>query len=1102
MSSAQRVDSTDDYRPEIAGGDETARLTTSVMNRTHWMQRVLSPWVQRWLSSGVAGEAADQASGRPAFTSLTSASTQRTLARLRVQYESHSNLETLATSGSLPLAGSVENSAPAVESAAPATPRRRAQGPYSKPFTSVDDFIHALEAAKERNYAPPPPETQPRPAPKREAGPYSKPFHSMEEFVQAVNAAKERDYAPPSELQPQPAPKREVGPYSKAFASFDDFVKAVAETKEQWGQATTASSVQTAEAQVQSDAQPSKPARVRPVSRVEELPARAETRAVSSAVELSALPEISRPAPQPKSVPAAKPASAQTQPKSMPSVAPQPAAAPASPQVQRSPLEAPADPSVLEEEVKPDVQRSVAPALQRMEASPRPEPAAQTVSASAEPTVTPEPDQMVQRLSQPVVPQVNRPVEMPLVQRHTADSEAPDEITSAEEAPLETDQPVVQRQVANVQRQPEVNFTTPPVEIEEPVASPEEPIVQRQTASPVQPKPAATPIVRPDMPLVQRQAAAEALEPEEPEEQAASVVQRKVAEIQRQPEANFTASPTEIEEPAASAEEPIVQRQTASPVQPKPTATPIVRPDMPLVQRQAAADALEPEEPEEQAAPVVQRQVAETQSVAPEIPATRPTARPSVEQPQSPRATLQRRSAVTVPPPGDHAVTPSAELPPSQATQLPLVQRQPAMFESTQAVEPLVEAPVDWPEVSRPSAAPLQTESQTETRPASVDMPLVQRQKNDAASASLPSLVQRHAAEPPESADELDTVEGAVQRSVDLSVPALVPVRPPATPDKPLVQRQPSAPTSEAPHRPQAVQSGEKRIVVPLADAKSPAAHVEMPLVQRQAAETELEPADLNAAETMPLEDAATDATLQRKSTTAKTLLRKAVASVMKKPAAPSVQRHTAVSIEPAGEQDLPLPPAQMDTRASLEMPFVQRQPLEGKPAATPSQPTVVQRSAAAGEPEVEAAASQPAFDLSERILSRVAPPERRAAVKPADLPLHHTVVQRESQPEAMVSNRAAQSERSTTPFASAPAVMGAAPAIQRTAEPLIQRIAAESETSSPGTGYIQRVESVPAAAEQEAEAAEPVDLDNLARQVYPLIKRMIAVERERRAFR
>jgi hypothetical protein len=45
----------------------------------------------------------------------------------------------------------------------------------------------------------------------------------------------------------------------------------------------------------------------------------------------------------------------------------------------------------------------------------------------------------------------------------------------------------------------------------------------------------------------------------------------------------------------------------------------------------------------------------------------------------------------------------------------------------------------------------------------------------------------------------------------------------------------------------------------------------------------------------------------------------------------------------------------------------------------------------------------------------------------------------------------------------------------------------------------IQRVEN---AAAEAPETSAPVDLDTLARQIYPIIKRLLAVERDRRTSR
>jgi len=73
------------------------------------------------------------------------------------------------------------------------------------------------------------------------------------------------------------------------------------------------------------------------------------------------------------------------------------------------------------------------------------------------------------------------------------------------------------------------------------------------------------------------------------------------------------------------------------------------------------------------------------------------------------------------------------------------------------------------------------------------------------------------------------------------------------------------------------------------------------------------------------------------------------------------------------------------------------------------------------------------------------------------------------------------------------------APVIQRTPEPIIQRMPIEPAAPASGSGLIQRVENAPA---DLTEASAPVDLDTLARQVYPIIKHLLAVERDRRTSR
>jgi hypothetical protein len=72
---------------------------------------------------------------------------------------------------------------------------------------------------------------------------------------------------------------------------------------------------------------------------------------------------------------------------------------------------------------------------------------------------------------------------------------------------------------------------------------------------------------------------------------------------------------------------------------------------------------------------------------------------------------------------------------------------------------------------------------------------------------------------------------------------------------------------------------------------------------------------------------------------------------------------------------------------------------------------------------------------------------------------------------------------------------------IQRSWEP--EAAPSSSAVVDNETGLIQRVEEtgMPFSEEAESPAAE-LDLDGLARQVYPLVKRMLAVERDRRPFR
>jgi hypothetical protein len=249
-------------------------------------------------------------------------------------------------------------------------------------------------------------------------------------------------------------------------------------------------------------------------------------------------------------------------------------------------------------------------------------------------------------------------------------------------------------------------------------------------------------------------------------------------------------------------------------------------------------------------------------------------------------------------------------------------------------------------------------------------------------------------------------------------------------------------------------ETGAKKSVVATPDSVSPAARTDMPLVQRQTVEIAREPDEPAVVNAAPTTDA--------------------------------MPRVTPIAVE---RTDLPESPA-LAAPMPADMPLAARPRVESKPLAT-SQPPTVQRRVEAEDSEAST------FDLSERVLARVTPPDRRTAAKPIDLPLHHQpVVQRESQPQATAMRSVAQALARVENASTSVAATVASPVIQRMPEPVIQRSLAEPTSTPVDSGVIQRVTGVP------TEAPEPVDLDQLARQVYPILKRMLAVERERRPYR
>ena len=662
MSSQPLIDPTDESQPLQAGSGGENLITHSILAKARWVQHALSPWAQRWLSA--AGATGDQPGPTGSWRlplALTSGATQRILDRLRIQYESQSFGSIPMQGNLLPLANAPQpEGLPTAQPVSPAP--KRAQGPYSKPFNSMEDFIQAVTAAKERNYAPPPAAELSPPKRKSEPGPYSKPFNSMEDFIQAVTAAKERNYAPPpaSELPPAPR-KHEPGPYSKAFSSFEDFVKAIEKTQPQL--------VSSEPSQPAAELKPASLTSVRPISRTEELPSRTTPATVNSPIEFP-IPTIQPVESAPVSKPslAVNPPAAPTKPRSTRPAVSMPVVA----QVQRRSIESASDTEEPQAQTDSEAGMSDAPVLQRMESSSQADYSSVGEPASAaELSVGKELDQVVQRLSEASAPQVSAPaphldravvqrtqvppdtspkassilrpaspagagIELPLVQRKITEAgptaSEPDAEFSIPAKPQtvtdQTDQLFVQRQTSGPELEPASDITDReligPQSPSAPAASAQagtkldrSPLVQRQVddaetiaaapqfSSPQMieesepAQPSQTTVAGPlHMPLVQRQTIPGEIEPPVPSEDVAAV-------DLPMPEA-ATGFQGGAKTPGLEPDLPLVQRQTLGELEPdmllvQRQTLGEIEPDMPLVQRQTLGE-IEPD------MPLVQRQ--------------------------------------------------------------------------------------------------------------------------------------------------------------------------------------------------------------------------------------------------------------------------------------------------------------------------------------------------------------------------------------------------------------------------------------------------------------------------------------------------------------
>ena len=196
MNSEQPVDGP----IQSAESGEASPIVDAILARTRLMQRALTPWTRRWLSQA-AGTAVP--GRRDLSIAFTAGAAEQTLNRVQAQYKSYSSRPLSEDTRNLPLAGAspqptmmpvvtevseARDDVQPVEDVKPVA--MRTQGPYSKPFNSMAEFLKAVEAAKARNYVPPPPEEIAPPPPPREAGPYSHAFTSFEEFVKAVEESR------------------------------------------------------------------------------------------------------------------------------------------------------------------------------------------------------------------------------------------------------------------------------------------------------------------------------------------------------------------------------------------------------------------------------------------------------------------------------------------------------------------------------------------------------------------------------------------------------------------------------------------------------------------------------------------------------------------------------------------------------------------------------------------------------------------------------------------------------------------------------------------------------------------------------------------------
>jgi hypothetical protein len=1058
--------------PALSNVDDSYPVARSLLAKAAWAQRALSPWVRRWLR-------APETAARSSLLSV--AGNWQILKRISRQYETRAVYPPATQPVTFPLAGMpiVETPLAASETAPPAA-AIQARGPFSRPFHSMDEFLQAIEAARDRNYAPLPegelPIEQRAPQP---PGPYSRPFHSLEDFLQAVEAAKERNYAPPSSgEQAKPASKPEPGPYSRAFKSFDEFVQAAEQARAQWNETWTPP----AATEALPPAPPVARGKIRPVSHIEELPLRGEgsVTPVASSVEAAA----NAPAPEPQAAPTPQAVSAPP--------AAQPAAAPAAPSVQRQPLET--QPTA---EIKSSPETSDAATLPAPQAIAPQAPALQAASTASEPPATQPAQRRAVEAPTPIPPtSVTPPIEaapvlIPAPAQSVVTSDREPGLPAAQPIPQallqQAELPLARRRTVETPAPPASATPLPPAQAA-PASATAQPTaaVEREPGEPaIQPEPHITPPASPprstpparELPLAQRpsvQGQAETPPPTEaggvtpprPDEAAPSSTQSTVA-IEREPGAPATQLEPQVIAPHAPApramspadglplaRRPSAQRQIETPPQ---TEAASVTPPRPAESAPAAAQPTVVSEP----APDASAEQFTPQAIVPQIPqASSPAEEQRLAQSNQQLAVL-RRSAKTpaLEPAADRAsplpvkAAPAPQIPAAQAAPAAAIQGEPGLPAQPPASQPLA-LPTATPASELPLVEPLQrrvTEMPTApTLPSEVAPPTrVTVRQTPVQQTPVQQTPAQQAATPPGQPMQrraADVMTPTPPASVFPALPAET--APASIQPADAIERGPSAPT--APPTPQAIVPPTS---APISDLPHMRPSVEP--MQREVNETAFPP-------------------LAPHGIVEPTAAHLSQPAVML-PDEGELRSGMAANTPPSTAPVLPA------------MPLVQR-----------AMRNPVRRAATTDRAEVTEVS--PSVELAERILARVTQPDRPATVRPIELPLFHPVV-RERQPMPTEESRPAPSASrpARVPVSTAPR---AAPAATIAPVAVIQRQVAEPPAPLADSGTIQRVETEPSTAAISSASPAETNLDDLARRIYPLIKRMLAVERERRPFR